>query len=262
MIPPSDLNAIESRGDANVIAIPMQNQIEFVSFNSQMPPFDDPKVRQAIAHAVPYRDLFENIYFGRGNPLFGANGEATEVKFPQAHGYSYDLDTAKRLLEEAGFGDGLEFELSYCSCKSDYFEPMAVAIKDSLSKIGVNAIIAKMPAAQFDETLVDKSFQVTLNNIISWLTSPDYWFNVFYTGEHRSNYGNYKSADMERLLAEAKAAPSDAAYAEASVAMVNLALTDVPLLFIRNGAFEIAMNESMTAYPYWFHSLPDARYMR
>ena len=261
-IPPGDLDAIKNRGDAQVIAIPMENQIEFIGFNSQKPPFDNPKVRQAIAYAIPYQDLFDSIYFGRGNPLFGASGNATRMKFPQAHGYSYDPEKARQLLAEAGFPNGFDFELSYCTCKSDYFEPMAVAIKDSLGKIGINAIIAKKPAAQFDETLVDKSYEVMLNNVISWLTSPDYWFNVFYSGDHRSNYGSYKSAEMEALLTEAKTAPTEDAYVAANLKMIDLALNDVPLLFIRNGAFEIAMDQEMSAYTYWFHSLPDARYIR
>ena len=40
--------------------------------NTQMPPFDNVKVRQAIASALPYEDMFKAALFGRGAPLFGA----------------------------------------------------------------------------------------------------------------------------------------------------------------------------------------------
>ena len=261
ILTPRDLQGVMDRGDAKVLAIPMGNHIEYIGFNSRKPPFDDPRVRQAIAYAIPFEGIFKNILGGRGNPLFGGDAEVTEVNFPQRHRYHQDLEKARQLLAEAGYPDGLQFELSLCTCEAESFEPIAVAIKDALGKIGVDAVIAKKPAAQFGQTIVEKTFEVTVNNVISWVTSPDYWFEVFYMGEQRSNYGNFKSEKLETLLKKARTTTNDAEYNEANVEMTNLVLEQIPLLFIRNGAFEIALSDNIETYTYWFHTLPDVRYM-
>ncbi|WP_228279143.1 ABC transporter substrate-binding protein, partial [Acinetobacter baumannii] len=67
--------------------------------NNTVAPFNDVRVRQAIAYALPYDDMFKAALFSRGEPLFGGKPGAPEAtKFPQPLGYSTDLDKARALL--------------------------------------------------------------------------------------------------------------------------------------------------------------------
>ncbi|WP_339501081.1 ABC transporter substrate-binding protein, partial [Pseudomonas canadensis] len=40
--------------------------------NVTKPPFDNPKVRQAVAYALPYQKIIDAVMFGLANPMFGA----------------------------------------------------------------------------------------------------------------------------------------------------------------------------------------------
>ena len=75
-LPPNDFAAIEERGQARALAIPMPNQMDFMAMNSQAAPFNDVRVRQAIAYALPYQQIFQSVFRSRGTPLFGAQGRA------------------------------------------------------------------------------------------------------------------------------------------------------------------------------------------
>ncbi|QTV79954.1 ABC transporter substrate-binding protein [Microbacterium sp. NIBRBAC000506063] len=111
-------------------------------FNTQRPPLDDPKVRQALSYAIPYDDIVE----------VGAYGYATQSRGPAPKGifpysddvpqYTYDLDKARELLEEAGVSD-LELTLTYSSenPNSTRFSPL---IKDSFAQIGVDVTVRGM----------------------------------------------------------------------------------------------------------------------
>jgi len=52
------------------LSIPLTNTFRFLAFDTQQKPFDDVRVRQAIAYALPYNDLFEGVARGHGKPLF------------------------------------------------------------------------------------------------------------------------------------------------------------------------------------------------
>ncbi len=64
-----------------MIGTPVQNDLLFVDMNVQLKPFDNPKVRQAIARAVPYQSIMDAALYGRGVPMFGA---AADKPYPPA----------------------------------------------------------------------------------------------------------------------------------------------------------------------------------
>lgn len=118
-LPPKDYAELAAAGQLNVIGTPVQNDLLFVDMNVQMKPFDNPKVRQAIAWAVPYQSIMDAALYGRGVPMFGA---AADKSYPpawpvQSH-YSTDLAKAKQLLAEAGFPNGFKTTLSYQGCST------------------------------------------------------------------------------------------------------------------------------------------------
>ena len=76
--------------------------------NVTKPPFDNPKVRQAIAYAIPYQDILHTGLYDRGIGMFGGQGEVTTTDWPQPSPYSTDLDKAKALLEGGGLSQRLQ----------------------------------------------------------------------------------------------------------------------------------------------------------
>ena len=68
----SDVLALKDRGAVKVVSIPQVNAFQMIAFNTRMAPFDNVKVRQAIAHALPFDDMFTAALYRRGAPLWGA----------------------------------------------------------------------------------------------------------------------------------------------------------------------------------------------
>ena len=82
--------------------------------NVKSPPFDNLKLRQAVAYAVPYQKIMDAAMFGLANPMFGGkSNDVTSTAWPQPTAYNTDMAKAKALMAEAGFGNGLETTISF-----------------------------------------------------------------------------------------------------------------------------------------------------
>ncbi|MBV9559439.1 MAG: ABC transporter substrate-binding protein [Bradyrhizobium sp.] len=261
-IPPNDFAAIEGRGQARALAIPMPNHMDLMAANSQAAPFDDLRVRQAIAYALPYQQIFQSVFRGRGTPLFGAKGEPKPASFPQPSDFNTDPDRAMALLKDAGRAGGFEANLMYSVAKAAYFDPLSLVVRDALGKIGIRVNIDRIPGAQFDERVVARNFQLLLDNRVAWLSLPDYWFTAFYTGTSTSNLGNFNDPKLDRMLKDLPGDASPELYGERTAEMSRLVLTEVPMIPLRQGAVELVMSRGLSGYTYWFHGLPDARDLR
>ena len=85
-----------------------RNGIQYIGMNVTKPPFDNLKVRQAVAYAIPYQKIMDAVLFGLAKPMFGAPADTpTEVAWPQPHKFNTDIAKAKQLLAEAGYPERL-----------------------------------------------------------------------------------------------------------------------------------------------------------
>ena len=106
-------------------------------FNTRRPPLDQQKVRQALAHAIPYDDIIK----------IGFDGMATQSRGPVPKGqfgysekviqYEYNLDKARSLLSQAGFPDG-GFKLTLTYAAENVSEGrIAPLIQSEFKKLGI-----------------------------------------------------------------------------------------------------------------------------
>src|SRR6266705_391690 len=71
-LPNKDFAELRDAGKLNIVSTPFSNGIQYIGMNVKTPPFDNPKVRQAIACAIPYQKIIDAVLFGLGKPMFGA----------------------------------------------------------------------------------------------------------------------------------------------------------------------------------------------
>src|SRR6202012_4352993 len=75
-LPKKDFVELGDAGKLNILSTPYSNGIQYIGMNVKTPPFDNLKVRQAVAYAIPYQKIMDAVLFGLAAPLFGAAGDA------------------------------------------------------------------------------------------------------------------------------------------------------------------------------------------
>ena len=106
-----------------------------VFFNVVDPPFNNKKLRLAVAHAIDKKNILQAAYFGFGG--------IADQKYPKGHTWyvegipspSYDPAKAKKLLMEAAY-DGATIVMNVQ--KGDVPEAMATVLQAQLKRVGVN----------------------------------------------------------------------------------------------------------------------------
>ncbi len=257
----SDVIALEQRGKVKVVSNPQINAFTFLSFNALRPPFDNVKVRQALAAALPYDAMFKAAIFGRGRALFGAtwtDGPPT-ADFPQPMPFHTDPAQAKKLLAEAGFPNGFKTSLIFSVGNAATLEPVAALVKEALGAIGVDVEVRKLPDAQLATAATDKTFDMMTDGSAAYLPSTDYFFRIFFQGKSRWNFGSWDNPEIVALTQQARFEPDRAVYDRLAKRMIALAAEQVPMVMVWQPNLEAVMAKNVDGFTYWFHRQTDYR---
>jgi peptide/nickel transport system substrate-binding protein len=113
-----------------------------VLFNGTRPPFDNPLVRRAVAHAVKREDIVKAAFFGRGAPLEGVPViPGTPFYDPSlAHGWAYDPARAKALLAQAGYANGFSTNI-LATAQFAMHKDTAEIVQQYLAAIGIQGTL-------------------------------------------------------------------------------------------------------------------------
>ena len=263
-LPFKDFQELKAAGKLNIVSLPFSNGIQYIGMNVSKPPFDNPKVRQAVAYAIPYQKIMDVVLFGLANPMFGASAsKTTDVAWPQPTKYFTDIAKAKALLTEAGFPNGFETTISFDLNFAGVNEPLCILVQESLGQIGIKTTINKVPGANWRTELNKKEMPLYTNVFSGWLDYPEYFFYWCYHGNNSVfNTMSYKSPAMDKMIDGARTAAStgdNSAYDSDVKGFVDLAFADVPRIPLYQPFVNVAMQKNVSGYQYWFHRRLDYR---
>lgn len=241
----------------------------FMYLNQSKPLWQDVRVRQALAYAVPPREaLVQAVFRGEGIPGVGPIPPSV-LPCDSLRGYTQDLDRARALLAEAGFSDGdgdgiLERDgeplrmlvLSYPQRPA--LTPMAEIIQANLQEIGIAMEIQSVE--QINEALANQDWDggMYFNNMAA--TGDPYGSLVqFYTAEGASNRGSYKNAEVEAAISVLQPIPDRAERLARSCAISQQLLDDVAIIPLVYPNYNYGVSAEVvgfdTAHPYFLYLL-------
>jgi peptide/nickel transport system substrate-binding protein len=259
-LPPKDVAELAEAKKLSVIGTPIENAIIYIGMNVKMAPFDNVKVRQAVAYAIPYQKIMDVVMFGRGKPMFGGPAAVKTPAWPQPTPYVTDLARAKALLAEAGHPDGFETTLSFDLGFAVINEPLCILVQESLSQIGIKVTLNKIPGANWRSEFSKKTLPFLANAFGGWLNFPDYFFYWTYHGQNAIfNTMSYQNPAMDKLIDTARFEPDPAKYREEVEGFIKIAFDEVPRIPVFQPSLDIAMQKNVGGYRYWFHRQLDYR---
>jgi peptide/nickel transport system substrate-binding protein len=263
-LPNKDFVELKDVGKLNIVSTPYSNGIQYIGMNVTKPPFDNLKVRQAVAYAIPYQKIMDAVLFGLAKPMFGAApGTPTEVAWPQPHGFNTDIAKAKALMAEAGYPNGFDTTLSFDLGFAGVNEPLCVLTQESLAQIGIKCTINKIPGATWRTELNKKVLPLYTNVFSGWLDYPEYFFIWCYHGKNSIfNTMSYQSKGLDALIDGAVTAAAEgdkASYDKDVKGFVDLAFADIPRIPLYQPFVNVAMQKNISGYQYWFHRRLDYR---
>ncbi len=236
----TQLNVLRERSD-----IDLQQQdnlnIGYWAFNTERVPFNDPKVRRALAHAVNIDKIMQAVYYGQGV-------KATSMLPPISWAYQeqnnlpeYDPDAARELLAQAGYKDGFDMSI-WAMPVSRIYNPnarkMAELMQSDLRAVGVNVRIVEYEWNTFLQRVDEHRHDSVLLGWAADTPDPDNFFSPLlscaatYSGKNPANWCN---PEFDALLTQALATTDQEQrkqfYSQAQQMIAN----QLPLLPLAHG---------------------------
>lgn len=204
-----------------------------VLFNGTKPPFNDPRVRRAVAHAVKRDDIVKAAFFGRGKPLEGLPIVEGTPWYDEklAHGWNYDPARAKALLTEAGYANGFQSTL-LATAQFGMHKDTAEVVQQHLAAIGIQCEL-QLPDWSTRVARGSKGqYDMAIHGVSSDNNDPDGLTVVLDTSLSPSHGRSFK-VDAPRTiaaLARGRAEFDQAKRVEIYKEMQRVALEEVPLV--------------------------------
>ncbi|CEG25441.1 glutathione ABC transporter substrate-binding protein [Bacillus sp. B-jedd] len=178
---------------------------EYIGFNVKKKPFNDERVRKAIAHAVEMDSILKGVYNNVGKEANSLLGSKVFGYDPDIKAYEYNLTEAKKLLAEAGYPNGFEVTLKTMDSKERI--NMAEVLQSQLKGVGIKLKIQVIEYGTFADQ-VNKGDSDMF--ILSWRNATgdaDYnQYNLFHSSsmDGGGNTFYYSNKEVDRLLEEAR----------------------------------------------------------
>jgi len=201
-VPPRDASRLAGNPDLTLIAFAYP-AYDYLGWNGNRAPFNDPDVRRALTLAIDRQALVEDLLYGYGQVSNGALPSSWWGAAPDIAPWPYDPDEARRILSAKGYGEAgggrvLEMEL-LTNSGNRLREDMLVKIQEQLSRVGVQARVLPLEMRSMREKVTAGDYDGYLGG---WVFSGRVELDVFFQTGAPYNVVGYSSTEADSLFRE------------------------------------------------------------
>lgn len=205
-VPPTDLQRVEETAGLELITMPGTRIITFQLNQERVTAFRDPRVRLAINYAINNQAIVDRIMRGFGS-VAGQASPAGFLGHDAALLPRYNLEKARSLMAEAGYGDGFSITMMAPNNRYVNDDKIALAVASMLSQINISVDLKTLPKAQYWPRFDARDADMMM---IGWHpdTEDSANFHQFLTacpdpaaGNGQYNSGRFCSPEADRLMA-------------------------------------------------------------
>ena len=197
--------------NSELVVAPPDFSISYVGFNATQPPFDDPKFRQALNHAVDKNLIASEVLSDLVKPAFGILPPGFPGYNPDLTGLQHDPERAKQLLEESKYSDPNarpRIVITVPGTGGTIGLDLEVVIEMWSQTLGIEVEIQQVEWATYLQDLDQHKFQAYAG--LGWQADypdPQDFLDILFHTESALNHGQYSNPELDAILEEARTEP-------------------------------------------------------
>lgn len=246
---PLDLTTtLKNAPGVKILSFPATSTTVFFT-NNKMPPFDNVKVRQALAYAVPYEALIAKVLYGLGKPALSpiAGGVLYHKPVSTAR---HDPEKARSLLAEAGLSGGFPMTLTYREGRPEE-EASAVFIQAELAKYNIKVTLEKVHTAAWNERRAAKTIAAGIDGYTPYVPDPSYVLEFWYKTGGVLNTWQYSNPRLDELAARSVAELDPTKRKGMIEEAQEMIARDQPVVWLFHPYWNMAMREDVEGYIFY-----------
>lgn len=228
------------------------NDVSYLAFNTQHPPFDDPRVRRAASLAINKEPIVKLAYQGRA---IAAESVLPPTQWgfhkPAVH-YGYDVAAARKLLAEAiadhRFDPERTYKLYSLSTPRPYLsQPERVAryLQVALGQVGIKTELVLQPYSEHKRAVEAGEHDLAVFGWVGDTGDPDNFLYVLFHSDNAQvgaaqNIAFYRDAGVDKLLNDAQAASDEPTRSGLYAAVQDRIASDAPWVPLAHSELVVA----------------------
>jgi peptide/nickel transport system substrate-binding protein len=257
---------------ADELSIPVRKQIQkdpplvletcpgmntaYLAMNNDHPPFNDVRVRRAIAHAIDKEAIARSAYEGEGTIATTLIPKAMWGHHPSIVDREYDPEKSRSLLKEAGVAPGTKIIFYAMRNSRPYLpspEQVTAIIAQQLKEVGLDPVVKSPDWASYLDQVGNGEHDVCL---MGWQTDnadPDNFLYALLDRENAvppkaHNLSFYRSEPVHQLLVKAQQQTDAATRLELYRQAQEIIHEDCPMVPLMHLDLAVAMTRSVEGY--------------
>jgi peptide/nickel transport system substrate-binding protein len=208
-VSPDRVSRLRHRGDITLDSQTGLN-LAFLSVNNEHKPFSDPLVRQALARAVDRNGLVSGVLGGHGEPAQNPLPPSLWGHVKRSNKILLDRVAARKLLAQAGLGQGFETSLMAVDSPRPYMPaPLALAgrLQEDLQQVGIVVHLRTVPSwSEYVERATRGDYDLAVLGWQADTVDPNDFLSALLASEAigTTNRSRYRSPAMDALLKRAR----------------------------------------------------------
>jgi oligopeptide transport system substrate-binding protein len=253
--------------NAELVQAPAAFSVEYIGMNVNEPPFDDPKVRQALNLAINKEAIATQVLENLSSPANTIIPPGFPSYNPNLKGYEYNPERARQLLQESKYGGNMaDFPPITLNISGSFGAnvplDLEVILQSWQEELGIQVDIQQTEWATFLQDLHGRRYQMF---VVAWgadYPDPQNFLDVLFLSESDNNHGNYSNPEVDALLEKARVMQDQEARFELYNQIEQMILDDAPWIPLWNSGESYALiKPEVKGYHLTAMTIPKYRYV-
>ncbi len=173
----------------------------YYSINENIEPFQDVRVRKAVQMAINRQEILDTLYASAGEVANGIFPPGLIAYNEELDEIPYDPEAAKELLEEAGYPDGFEMEITQTTDSTDTLS-LNELVQSQLAEVGIKVTINQMDEATWLDVRSNGELPMYQTVWSADFNDPDNFIYTFFSPENTvaRSFNYYNTEAMEKVV--------------------------------------------------------------
>jgi peptide/nickel transport system substrate-binding protein len=250
--PGKDLKVLEGSPDVTVYTH-VSPTFTYGNINHHLEPWQDKGLRQALSYAIPYDTIINQVLYGYASQMKSPVTEGVDTHTDEFWNYKYDLDTARKLLDQTKYAGGVTIDAVYEE-GNDQERDVMTWIQSEWAKLKVQMNLKPSPAAALADARVKGTAPFHLWTSNPFVKDPFYQLYYWY---HSHAIGSWplcifnNNPQVDSLIDNNIAEIDDTKRTQASHELQRIILDDATLFFMYQPKFALVARKNIKGLGYW-----------
>lgn len=181
--------------------------LDYIAFSTDLPPFDDPKVRQAFSLAVDKDKVIDRVLKNMNPRADGILPPGIPGYNPELEGLKFDVQKARELIAASKYGSVAKLPpitITIAGSGGEIADQLTAIIGEWKQNLGVQVTVRQLDPETYSYIIKEERDELAFSGWIADYPDPENFLDVLFHSDSQANDSGYSNPEIDALLEQAR----------------------------------------------------------